>query len=518
LKPQIRESVQVIVTVFAALIFFSGAVQAQTSKPNILVIFGDDIGFWNVSYNNDGMMGYRTPNIDRLAKEGARFTDYYAEQSCTAGRSAFITGQMPVRTGLTKVGVPGADLGIRPEDPTLAELLKPLGYATGQFGKNHLGDRDEFLPTNHGFDEFFGNLYHLNAEESPEHPNYPKDPEFRKKFGPRGVIRSSADGKIEDTGALTKKRMETVDEEFLVAALDFIERQHKAGKPSFTWFNSTRMHYNTHVPPEWAGKSGLNFYADGMLQHDNHVGQLLDKLDELGIAENTIVIYTTDNGPHLNMWPDGAIAPFRGEKNTNWEGGYRVPFLIRWPGKIKADIVYNDITSHTDWIPTLMAAAGDPDIKQKLLEGHTIGERTYKVHLDGYNLLPNLTGEGGDWPRNEFFYWNDDGQLTAMRMDRWKLVFMEQQAHQFRVWMEPFVKLRIPLVFDLRMDPFERAQLDSNTYYQWMEGLINFIGVPAQVAAGKMIASFVAYPPRQKPASFNLDQVMSDLTQKGSEK
>lgn len=507
-----------IVAVLAALLLFSGALQAKTDKPNILVIFGDDIGFWNVSYNNDGMMGYRTPNIDRLAKQGARFTDYYAEQSCTAGRSAFITGQMPVRTGLTKVGVPGADLGIQPEDPTLAELLKPLGYATGQFGKNHLGDRDEFLPTNHGFDEFFGNLYHLNAEETPEHPNYPKDAEFRKKFGPRGVIRSSADGEIEDTGPLTKKRMETIDEEFLVATLDFIERQHKAGKPSFTWFNSTRMHYFTHVPPEWSEKSGLNFYADGMLQHDNHVGQLLDKLDELGIADNTIVIYTTDNGPHLNMWPDGAIAPFRGEKNTNWEGGYRVPFLIRWPGKIEADSVYNDIASHTDWIPTLMAAVGDPDITQKLLKGHSIGERTYKVHLDGFNLLPNLTGEDVAWPRNEFFYWNDDGQLTAMRIGRWKLVFMEQQAKQFRVWMEPFVKLRIPLVFDLRMDPFERAQYDSNTYYKWMEGLIQFLGIPAQATAGKMIGSLMAYPPRQKPASFNLDEVMANLTQKGAKK
>lgn len=518
MKPLFNHSMRNIVAVLAALLLFSGALQAKTDKPNILVIFGDDIGFWNVSYNNDGMMGYRTPNIDRLAKQGARFTDYYAEQSCTAGRSAFITGQMPVRTGLTKVGVPGADLGIQPEDPTLAELLKPLGYATGQFGKNHLGDRDEFLPTNHGFDEFFGNLYHLNAEETPEHPNYPKDAEFRKKFGPRGVIRSSADGEIEDTGPLTKKRMETIDEEFLVATLDFIERQHKAGKPSFTWFNSTRMHYFTHVPPEWSEKSGLNFYADGMLQHDNHVGQLLDKLDELGIADNTIVIYTTDNGPHLNMWPDGAIAPFRGEKNTNWEGGYRVPFLIRWPGKIEADSVYNDIASHTDWIPTLMAAVGDPDITQKLLKGHSIGERTYKVHLDGFNLLPNLTGEDVAWPRNEFFYWNDDGQLTAMRIGRWKLVFMEQQAKQFRVWMEPFVKLRIPLVFDLRMDPFERAQYDSNTYYKWMEGLIQFLGIPAQATAGKMIGSLMAYPPRQKPASFNLDEVMANLTQKGAKK
>jgi arylsulfatase len=508
------------VTLLAALAFAGaltqGAALAEAAKPNILVIFGDDIGYWNLSYNNDGMMGYRTPNIDRIASEGMRFTDYYAEQSCTAGRAAFITGQMPVRTGLTKVGIPGSDLGIQKEDPTLATLLKPMGYATGQFGKNHLGDRDEFLPTNHGFDEFFGNLYHLNAEEAPEHPNYPKSPEFREKFGPRGVIHSwaNADGtqKIEDTGPLTKQRMETVDQEFLDATLSFIDRQHQAGKPFFVWFNSTRMHYVTHVPPEYDGKSGLNFYADGMLQHDDQVGQLLKKLDDLGIADNTILIYSTDNGPHFNMWPDGGITPFRSEKNTNWEGGYRVPFLIRWPGHIAVDSVSNEIASHTDWIPTLMAAVGEPDVKEKLLAGDTIGDMTYKVHLDGYNLLPMLTGQGGEWPRKEFFYWNDDGQLVAMRYDRWKLVFKEQRAHQFGVWMEPFVDLRVPLVFDLRMDPFERASVDANGYYNWMEAMVQWAGAPGKAVTAKMISSFKDYPPRQAPASFNLDDVMRSMT------
>jgi arylsulfatase A-like enzyme len=490
----------------------SAAVVAATDKPNILVIMGDDIGYWNLSYNNDGMMGYQTPNIDRLAKEGMRFTDYYAEQSCTAGRSAFITGQMPVRTGLTKVGIPGADLGIRPEDPTLAELLKPLGYVSGQFGKNHLGDKDEFLPTNHGFEEFFGNLYHLNAEEAPEHPNYPKSPEFRKRFGPRGVIHSYADGRIEDTGPLNKKRMETADDEFVAAALKFMEKQHKDKKPFFVWLNTTRMHYVTHVPDKWAGKSGLNFYADGMLQHDAQIGEVLDKLDELGVADNTIVIYTTDNGPHFNMWPDGGITPFRGEKNTNWDGAYRVPFVIRWPGRIQPDSVRNGVVSHTDWVPTLMAAAGDTDIKDKLLKGYRAGSREYKVHLDGYNLLPMITGGEGEWPRREFFYWNDDGQLVAMRYDRWKLVFKEQRSSRFGVWMEPFVNLRIPLVFDLRMDPFERAQHNANGYYEWMEAVMQWAGAPAQAIAGRMVASFKDYPPRQRPASFNLDDVMSKLT------
>ena len=497
------------------------------NKPNILVIMGDDIGYWNLSYNNKGMMGYQTPNIDRLASGGIQFTDYYAEQSCTAGRAAFITGQMPVRTGLTKVGIPGSTLGIQPEDPTLAELLKPLGYATGQYGKNHLGDLDEFLPTNHGFDEFFGNLYHLNAEETPENPDYPKNPAFRKKFGPRGVIRSTADGKIEDTGPLTKKRMETVDQEFLDAAVDFIERQSKADKPFFCWFNTTRMHYVTHVPAEYSGKSGLNFYADGMIQHDDQIGQLLNKLDELGIADNTIIIYTTDNGPHFNMWPDGGITPFRGEKNTNWEGGYRVPAIIRWPGKIPANKAVNEIVAGNDWVPTLMAAAGEPDIKEKLLTGYKIADKTYKVHLDGYNLLPFLTGEKQvakdeygetNWPRHEFYYWSDDGDLVAMRYDRWKTVFMEQQSSKFGVWMYPFVKLRIPLIFDLRMDPFERAQHNANSYYEWMEARTQFIAIGAQALGAKMVSTFKDFPPRQKPASFNLDEAMSGLSRAGEGK
>ncbi len=489
----------------------------KSKKPNILVIMGDDIGYWNMSYNNRGMMGYKTPNIDRIANEGVIFTDYYAEQSCTAGRSAFITGQMPVRTGLTKVGLPGSSLGIQKEDPTLATMLKPLGYSSGQFGKNHLGDKDEFLPTEHGFDEFFGNLYHLNAEETPENPDYPKNPEFREKFGPRGVIRSTADGKVEDTGPLNKKRMETVDQEFLDAAIDFIDRKVDEEQPFFCWFNAARMHYVTHVPEEYEGRSGLNFYADGMIQHDDQIGTLLNKLDELGIADNTIIIYTTDNGPHFNMWPDGGITPFRSEKNTNWEGGYRVPCIIRWPEKIEAGGAINEIVSGNDWFPTLMAAAGEPQIKDKLLKGHTVEGKKYNVHLDGHNILPFLTGEKKveyneynetNWPRREFFYWNDDGQLVALRYDRWKVVFMEQQSSKMGVWMYPFVKLRAPLIFDLRMDPFERAQHNANNYYSWMEERGQFILPGAQAVAGKMISTFEKYPPRQKPASFNLDEIM----------
>ncbi len=509
---------------FALLIcFLLPLVASGQKKPNILVIMGDDIGYWNLSYNNKGMMGFKTPNIDRIANEGMQFTDYYAEQSCTAGRAAFITGQMPVRTGMTKVGLPGSPLGIQKEDPTLAEMLKPLGYATGQFGKNHLGDLDEFLPTNHGFDEFYGNLYHLNAEETPENPDYPKNPEFRKKFGPRGVIRSTADGKVEDTGPLTKKRMETIDQEFLDAAMDFITRESDDKKPFFCWFNTSRMHYVTHVPEDYEGKSGLDFYADGMMQHDDQIGQLLNKLDELGITENTIVIYTTDNGPHFNMWPDGGITPFRGEKNTNWEGAYRVPCLIRWPGKIAANSVTNEIVAGNDWFPTLMAAAGDDKIKDELLNGY----KGFKVHLDGYNLLPYLTGKEtvtkdqygkSSWPRHDFFYWSDDGDLVAMRYDRWKCVFMEQQSSAMGVWIYPFVKLRIPLIFDLRMDPFERAQHNANNYYSWLEERGQFIAVGAQAYASQMISTFKDFPPRQKPASFNLDQIMSSFMEAGAGK
>ena len=480
-------------------------------KPNILVIFGDDIGIWNISRYSMGQMGFQTPNIDRIANEGMVFTDYYGEQSCTAGRSAFITGQHPLRTGLTKVGIPGADLGLQPEDPTLAELLKPLGYATGQFGKNHLGDQDEFLPTNHGFDEFFGNLYHLNAEENPEDPDYPGDPAFRKKFGPRGVIHSFADGRVEDSGPLTRKRMETVDEEFLAASKQFIDKAHRDSKPFFVWFNSTRMHYYTHVKDEQLGASGQGFYNDGMVEHDGHVGQLLAKLDELGVADNTIVIYTTDNGPHYNMWPDAAITPFRGEKNTNWEGGYRVPAMVRWPGKIPAGKISNDVMSHLDWVPTLMAAAGDRAVKADLLKGRRSGSKHFKVHLDGYNFLPYLTGHDAQAPRKEFFYFSDDGQLTAARLDDWKLVFAEQRAHRFDVWRDPFVTLRIPKLFHLRRDPFERADTDSNSYNVWWDHKIAPQAMRARVAVSAFVRSLQEFPPRQRPATFTVDQILESL-------
>ncbi|UUO07193.1 arylsulfatase [Blastopirellula sp. J2-11] len=483
-------------------------------KPNILVIFGDDIGQTNVSAYSMGLVGYRTPNIDQIAHQGAIFTDYYAEQSCTAGRSTFITGQYTLRTGLSKVGLPGADLGLQPEDATIAELLKPLGYATGQFGKNHLGDKDEFLPTNHGFDEFFGNLYHLNAEEEPENHNYPQDPEFRKKFGPRGVIKSSADGKIEDTGPLTKKRMETIDDETCNAAIDFIERQAKADKPFFCWWNATRMHFRTHVREEHRDKPGLTArteYADGMIEHDNNVGQLLAKLDELKLADNTIVLYTTDNGPHKNSWPDAGLSPFRNEKNSNWEGAFRVPCVIRWPGHIKPGTVSNAMVSGLDWLPTFLAAAGEPNIADKLLKGHQAGDKSFKVHLDGFNLLPYLTGKEEKPPRESFFYFNDDGQVVALRFENWKLVFLEQRAPgTLRVWAEPFVALRLPKMFDLRADPYEQADITSNTYYDWLLDHA-FLLVPAQAYTGKFLESFKEFPPRQKPASFSLDQIMESL-------
>ncbi|RLQ22378.1 arylsulfatase [Seongchinamella sediminis] len=497
-----------IKTVLLAVLLAPAAATLAANKPNILVIWGDDIGITNISNYSRGAMGYHTPNIDRIAEEGLVFTDYYGEQSCTAGRSAFITGQHPVRTGLTKVGVPGADIGLQPEDPTLAELLKPLGYATGQFGKNHLGDRDEFLPTNHGFDEFFGNLYHLNAEEEPEDPDYPRDPEFHKRFGPRGVIRSYADGRIEDSGPLTKKRMETVDEEFLAASLKFIDKAHSENKPFFVWFNSTRMHYYTHVKDSQLGASGQGFYNDAMLEHDGHVGQLLQKLDDLGIADNTIVFYSTDNGPHFNQWPDAAITPFRSEKNTNWEGGFRVPAMVRWPEKIAAGGVSNTIMSHLDWVPTLMAAAGQPTIKQDLLEGHRAGDKRFRVHLDGYNFLPHLTGETASGPREDFFYFSDDGGLVALRSGDWKMVFAEQRARQFKVWREPFVSLRIPKLFNLRRDPFERADTDSNHYEDWMMRKIGIYARPAVVKVQEFLMTFKEFPPRQRPASFTIDQVV----------
>ena len=491
---------------------------SNDKKPNILVLWGDDIGLTNLSCYGDGVMGYRTPNIDRLAEEGIRFTDYYGEQSCTAGRSAFITGQSVFRTGLSKVGMPGADLGLSAEDPTIAELLKPLGYATGQFGKNHLGDKDNFLPTNHGFDEFFGNLYHLNAEEEPELPDYPPEkdfPDFRKNFGPRGVIRSYADGRIEDTGPLTKKRMETCDDEFRDAALDFIDRKTSEGTPWFLWFNTTHMHLRTRVKPESRGQSGRwqSEYHDTMIDHDNHIGALLDKLDELGIADNTIVMYSTDNGPHANSWPDGATTPFRSEKNTNWEGAFRVPAMIRWPGHIPAGVVTNDIVSAMDMLPTFLAAAGEPDIKEKLLTGHQAGSKTFKVHLDGYNMLPFLTKEGERSPRVEFFYFSDDGDVVALRYDNWKLVFMEQRARgTLGLWAEPFTTLRLPKLFNLRTDPFEFADITSNTYWDWVIDHV-FLMVPAQTVVGEFLSSFKEFPPRQKAASFTIDQVMEKLTQ-----
>ncbi len=495
-----------VVALLVSVLYLSPAIAQQTDKPNILVIMGDDIGIPNISHLSFGMMGYKTPNIDRIAKEGMLFTDYYAEQSCTAGRSAFITGQSVVRTGLSKVGAPGARLGIQYEDPLLAELLKPLGYATGQFGKNHLGDRDEFLPTEHGFDEFFGNLYHLNAEEEPERYVYPKDPAFSERFGPRGVIHSYADGRVEDTGPLTKKRMETVDEEFLAATVDFIDKAAKANTPFFVWFNSSRMHFYTHVPENYYGRSGLNEYADGMLQHDDHVGVLLKQLDDLGVADNTIVIYTTDNGVHLNEWPDAGVTPFRGEKNTNWEGGYRVPAFVRWPGKVAPGSVSNEIVSHLDWVPTLMAAVGEPDIAEKLKRGHRAGDRTYKVHLDGYNMLPHITGQEAEGPRKEFLYFNDDGLLTGVRVDRWKFVFAAQRARQQAVWREPFVELRLPLIFDLRMDPYERAEEDSNLYNRWHQENQFVIALALQPVL-KFVTTFQEFPPRQKPASFNVSQI-----------
>ncbi|MEH0664916.1 arylsulfatase [Vibrio scophthalmi] len=487
------------------------SVSVAAEKPNILVIWGDDIGQTNVSAYTFGLVGYQTPNIDSIAKEGMMFTDYYGEQSCTAGRSTFITGQTVLRTGLSKVGLPGADLGLKAEDVTIAELLKPMGYMTGQFGKNHLGDKDEHLPTAHGFDEFFGNLYHLNAEEEPENVDYPQDPEFRQKFGPRGVIKSTADGKIEDTGPLTRKRMETVDEETLDAALDFMDRAVKADKPFFVWWNATRMHFRTHVKEESAGKTGISFYADGMVEHDNHVGELLKKVDDLGIKDNTIVFYSTDNGPHMNSWPDAGLTPFRGEKNTNWEGAYRVPAMVRWPGKIKPGSVSNEIMHHMDWMPTFLAAAGDDQVKEKLLKGHKVGNDEYKVHLDGYNFLPYLTGAEEAGPREEIFYFSDDGDLTALRYHNWKLVFMEQRAQgTLRIWAEPFTKLRVPKIFNLRMDPYEVADITSNTYYDWMLDRAYML-VPAQAYVGRFLETFEAFPPRQKAASFSLDQVMDKL-------
>jgi arylsulfatase len=482
-------------------------------KPNIVVIWGDDVGYWNISAYNQGMMGYRTPNIDRIAREGALFTDWYGQQSCTAGRAAFITGQSGFRTGLLKVGLPGAREGLQREDVTLAELLKAQGYMTAQFGKNHLGDRDEHLPTAHGFDEFFGSLYHLNAEDEPEHPDYFKDPELRKRFGTRGVLHSwaNADGtqKIDLTGPLTKKRMETIDDEVTKATLDYLEKASKSDRPFFVWWNSTRMHIWTRLKQESQGKTGLGIYPDGMVEHDAHVGQLLDKLKALGLDENTIVMYSTDNGAEKFTWPDGGQSPFRGEKNTNWEGGYRVPCAIRWPGVIKPGSVVNDIFSHEDMLPTLAAAAGDTDVKARLMKGAKVGNRTFKVHLDGYDITDALAGRSAN-PRRSFFYFNDDGSLVALRYDQWKLVFAEQREHGLNVWEEPFVPLRFPKLFNLRSDPFETADHEGMDYERWrVEHL--FLLVPAQQYVGQFLATFKEFPPRQKPGSFSLDQVLQNL-------
>ena len=511
----------VFLLVGAAVFASALSAHAQEKKPNILVIWGDDVGQSNISAYTKGLVGYQTPNIDRIANEGMIFTDYYGEQSCTAGRSSFITGQSVFRTGLSKVGLPGAELGLKKEDPTIAALLKPMGYATGQFGKNHLGDRDEHLPTAHGFDEFFGNLYHLNAEEEPENEDYPKSADFRKKFGPRGVIHSwaNADGtqKIEDTGPLTKKRMETVDDETSDAAITFIKKAKAEGKPFFVWWNGTRMHFRTHVKAELRGISGQDEYADGMVEHDRHVGKLLKTLDDLGLTDTTVVFYSTDNGPHYNTWPDAAATPFRGEKNTNWEGGWRVPATVRWPGQIKPGSISNEVMHHMDWLPTFAAVAGDPDLKDKLLKGHKAGNLTYNVHLDGYNFLPQLTGKEENGPRKEIFYFSDDGDLTALRYQDWKLIFMEQKSPgTLRVWMEPFVPLRVPLVFNLRRDPYERATITSNTYYDWLLDRA-FLLVPAQAYVGQFLATFKDFPPRQKPASFSLDQVMEKMQSPGAQ-
>jgi arylsulfatase A-like enzyme len=499
-------------------------------KPNILVIWGDDIGISNLSCYSRGLMGYQTPNIDRLAREGMMFTDSYGEQSCTAGRAAFMLGQSVFRSGLSKVGIPGSDVGIQPEDPTIAELLKPHGYATGQFGKNHFGDMNKHLPTVHGFDEFYGNLYHLNCEEDPEDPDYPRDPQFKQRFGPRGVLHSWATDqddateeprwgrvgkqRIEDTGPLTRKRMETCDDDFVAHAKDFIKRQHIAGAPFFVWMNTTHMHFRTHTKPESLGQAGESQspYHDTMLDHDKNVGEFLDLLDELGISDDTFVMYSTDNGPHMNSWPDGAMTPFRSEKDTNWEGAFRVPLLVRWPGHIPPGVISNEIVQHHDWLPTFLAMAGEPNIVETCKKGHKAGARTYKVHLDGYNLLDFLTKQGVKSPREGFIYFDDDGELVALRYGNWKLVFEEQRAGgTLQIWAEPFTKLRVPKLFNLRTDPYERADVTSNTYWDWYLSKAYWI-LGAQAIVAAFVQTFAEFPPRQKAASFTIDQIMERMT------
>ena len=526
-----RRTVPILVA--ASFLVVAALPAGAQDKPNILVIWGDDIGYWNISHNNRGMMGYKTPNIDRIAREGVGFTDYYGQQSCTAGRAAFISGSVPVRSGMTKVGLPGAKEGWQKVDVTMATVLKGQGYATGQFGKNHQGDRNEHLPTIHGFDEFFGNLYHLNAEEEPENEDYPRDLKlangmtFLEAFGPRGVLRTWATDKddptvdprfgrvgkqkIEDTGPLTKKRMETVDDETVAAAIDFIKRQVKAGQPFFTWWNGTRMHFRTYVKEELRGISGQDEYSDGMVEHDMHVGQLLDLLDELGIADNTIVLYSTDNGPHYNTWPDAGTMPFRGEKNSNWEGAFRVPAFVRWPGHFPADTTLNGIVSHEDWLPTFAAAAGAPDIKEKLLKGTEINGRPYRNYIDGFNLLDYLSGKSEESPRNYFWYPDDEGQFIAARYWDWKLVFKANRAQTMSLWREPFVELRAPLLFNLRRDPFERAQHNSNTYNDWWMDRTGFIFPPVAGELAKFIRTMKEYPPSQKAGSWNIGKIMEQL-------
>jgi arylsulfatase A-like enzyme len=527
--------VQILIMLIMLLLTTSTTMAAK--QPNILVIWGDDIGTWNISHNNRGMMGYKTPNIDRIANEGVAFTDYYAQQSCTAGRAAFISGSVPVRSGMTKVGLPGAKNGWQKTDVTMATVLKGQGYATGQFGKNHQGDRNEHLPTIHGFDEFFGNLYHLNAEEEPENEDYPRDMKlkngktFLETFGPRGVLHCYATDKedktvdprfgevgkqkCEDTGPLTKKRMETVDDETSDAAIAFMEKQVKAGKPFFVWWNGTRMHFRTHVKKEHRGKSGQDEYSDGMVEHDGHVGKLLKTLDDLGIAKDTIVMYSTDNGPHYNTWPDAGTTPFRSEKNSNWEGAYRVPTFVRWPGHFPAGTTLNGIVAHEDWLPTFAAIAGAPDIKQKLLKGVKINGRKYKNYIDGYNMLDYLSGKTDQSPRHEFWYVNDDGQIVAARYDAWKVVFLENRGQAFGVWREPFTELRVPLLFNLRRDPFEKAQHNSNTYNDWFLDR-PFVIVPIQALATKFLETMKDYPPSQSPGSFNLSKIEEKLKEMGS--
>ncbi len=519
---------------FGAVLIAAAGAHAQQSKPNILVIFGDDVGIANVSAYSDGVMGYETPNIDRIANEGLRFLHYYGEQSCTAGRSAFLTGQHVIRTGLSKVGFPGAPMGMNQLDPSIGGLLKNLGYATGQFGKNHVGDRNDTLPTVNGFDEFFGNLYHLNAEEEPELPDYPKDPAFKAQWGPRGVLRCKATGKddstvdprfgkvgkqtIEDTGPLSKERMETSDDEFVAAAKDFIKRQNAAGKPFFVWLNTTHMHMFTHTNKESLGQAGRwqSPYHDTMIDHDKNVGQMLDYLDELGLADDTFVMYSTDNGPHRNSWPDGGMTPFRSEKDTNWEGAFRIPLLVRWPGKIKPGTISNEIVQHHDWFPTFLAMAGEPEVAERLKSGYKAIGRTYKNHLDGVNLVPYLTGKEKESPRKLFMYISDDGDVLALRYDNWKVVFLEQRcAGTMKVWGEPFTRLRMPKIYNLRTDPYEFADVTSNSYYDWF--LYHaYILYGAWAIADKFAATFKEFPPIQSPNSFTIDDALKMMANASS--